>query len=573
MDVMREYAAWLRLCAGYPELEKELEGIRGDRKAIEERFYTELAFGTGGMRGILGAGINRINVFTVRRAAAGLAQTLKAAPVNAGKGVVVAHDSRRNSALFARETALTLAARGVKALLFDSLRPVPVLSFAVRHLNAAAGVVITASHNPPQYNGFKAYGPDGAQLSPEDADRVTAEIRKLAYSECEPMGEAEALQTGMLQIIGEREVDADYTKMALSLMVRPEAVKEHGAGLRIVYTPLHGAGNLTVRRVLREAGFAQVLTVKEQELPDPAFPTVKAPNPEDPAVFRLGVELAREAGATVILATDPDCDRMGVCVRDESGEFRTLTGNQIGCLLLHHILREKSRQGTLPGDGAAVKSIVTTRLAQAICDDFGVTLFDVLTGFKFVGELIQQFEETRSHTFLFGFEESFGYLSGTKVRDKDAVNASLLLAELACLCGEEGVTLFDRLQEIYQKYGYFSEHNLSLDYPGMQGAAKIRSLMAGLRDNPPSSIGGLEVVALRDYQTGLRTKNGVSEPMGFPPSDVLYFELQGGAWACVRPSGTEPKIKLYAGISHPQSEEKAKAAGQALLDAAGELLQ
>ncbi|HSK68216.1 MAG TPA: phospho-sugar mutase [Candidatus Limnocylindria bacterium] len=569
---MQQYRAWLEMAAGHEELRLELEGIRDDRKAIEDRFYTELAFGTGGMRGVLGAGINRMNVFTVRRAAAGLAESLKAIPGNEEKGVAVAYDSRRNSALFAEQTALVLAARGVKAYLFDSLRPVPVLSFAVRHLGTAAGVVITASHNPPQYNGFKAYGPDGAQLAPEDADRVTQEIRRLDYAQCAPMARDEALARGLLQVIGEEEVDRDYARMALSLMVRPDAVRARGASLRIVYTPLHGAGNLPVRRVLKDAGFEHVLVVPEQELPDPDFSTVKAPNPEDPAVFELGVKLAREAGASVVLATDPDCDRLGVCLRDGQGEFRTLTGNQIGCLLLHHILSERKRQGTLPGDGAAVKSIVSTRLAQAICDEFGVKLFDVLTGFKFVGELIQRFEETGSHTFLFGFEESFGYLSGTRVRDKDAVNASLLAAELACVCEEEGGTIFDRLQDIYRKYGYFVESVKSLDFPGKEGAANIAALMARLRDDPPRDIGGLKVLALRDYKSGLRTQGGASEPMGFPPSDVLYFELEGGAWACVRPSGTEPKIKLYTGISHPDSEEKAKEAARRLQEAAGSLL-
>ena len=572
MDILLEYRNWLELCEGDEDLYGELRRIRDDPRAIEDRFYTELSFGTGGMRGVLGAGTNRMNVFTVRRAAAGMALTLKADADSRGKCVVIAYDSRKYSARFARETALILAGRGITACLFDALRPVPVLSFAVRHLNAAAGVVITASHNPPKYNGFKAYGPDGAQLSPDAAEGVTQAIRSLRYRDCVPMDEGEALQAGLMRIIGNEEVDEAYTRMVLGLMVRPELAALHGKDLPLVYTPLHGAGNLPVRRVLSRAGFSRVSVVAAQELPDPAFPTVKAPNPEDPAVFTLAIPLARETGASVIIATDPDCDRMGVCVRDSAGNFQTLTGNQIGCLLLHHILSGKQQSGTLPDNGAAVKSIVSTEMAKAICEDFGVRLFDVLTGFKFVGETIQRFEETGEYTFLFGFEESFGYLSGTAVRDKDAVNAALLLAELALVCRHEGITLYDRLEQLYRRYGYYCELVKSADYPGKTGMESIARIMGSLRENPPSAMVGLKVLAKRDYLSGKRTSGGESSGMGYTPSDVLYLEMENHAWVCVRPSGTEPKVKVYTGVSHKESMEKAQLLGRRLLSEAEKLL-
>ncbi len=573
MSVMSLYTEWLDMCAAEPDLMRELSRIRDDRQAIEDRFYTDLSFGTGGMRGVIGAGINRINVFTIRRAAAGLADWLNADPDSRGKPVVIAHDSRLFSDRFARETALVLAGRGVRALLFDALRPVPVLSFAVRHLDAAAGVVITASHNPPKYNGFKAYGPDGAQLSPQAADIVTGNIRRLDFEACLPMEEQKARAAGLLHDIGRKEVDDDYTKMVLGLMVRPDLVRALGGGLSIVYTPLHGSGNVPVRRVLEEAGFSRVTVVPEQEMPDPAFSTVKAPNPEDPASFTLAIPLAEKTGATVIFGTDPDCDRLGVCVKDRDGVFRTLTGNQIGCLLLYHVLSEKKRMGLLPGNGAAAKSIVSSELARAICEDFGVTLFDVLTGFKFIGELIQHFEETGGHTFLMGFEESYGYLSGTSVRDKDAVNAALLAAEAACVCLHEGITLYDRLQEIYEKYGFFSETVLSRDYPGKQGAERIHHIMKTLRENPPAAVAGFRVLAVRDYLSGRRNENGVISDMGHTPSNVLFFELEQRHWFCVRPSGTEPKIKLYTAVSHREGMEQAQALGKLLTGAVQTLLE
>ncbi len=557
---------WLILAKDEQDLTEELLKAKEDPKALEDRFYQDLAFGTGGMRGIIGAGRNRMNIFTIRRAAAGLADYLNSDEDSRGKCVTIGFDSRKYSDRFAKETALVLAQRGVKVKLFESLRPVPLLSFALRHVGAAAGVVITASHNPPEYNGFKVYGPDGAQLSPKAADIMTEKIRSLTFEECLPMPEDEAKAKGLLTMMGE-DIDGPYNEMVLNLMVCPELVKQVGDKLSIVYTPLHGSGNLPVRRALKSAGIQKVTVVPEQELPDPAFSTVKAPNPEDPAAFTLAIPLAKKVGATVILGTDPDCDRLGVCAMDETGEFRTLTGNQIGALLLHHILSQKKKLGTLPGDGAAVMSIVSTALANAICEDYGVTLFEVLTGFKFVGEKIQQFEESGEHTFLFGFEESYGYLSGTSVRDKDAVNAALLLAEATCVCMDEGITLFDRLQQIYKRYGYYAEEVHSATYPGKEGAEKIISIMKELRREAPAQIGGIKVLASRDYLSGKMNKNGQVTDMGFPPSDVVYFELEGGAWVCARPSGTEPKIKFYSGASHKESMDKAKDRAKDLLDA------
>lgn len=560
------YTQWLALAAQEDDLREELLAIADQPAALEDRFYQDLAFGTGGMRGILGAGRNRMNIYTIRRAAAGLADCLKSQTTNKRASIAIGYDSRKYSARFAKQTALVLAMRGVKAYLFDSLRPVPLLSFAVRHLGADAGVVITASHNPPEYNGFKVYGADGAQLSPEVAEQVTHCIRGLAFEDCLPMEEEAAKKAGLLQYIGE-EVDSAYTQMVLGLMVSPEVVRAHGQDVSIVYTPLHGSGNLPVRRALAEAGFSQVAVVPEQELPDPAFSTVASPNPEDPAAFTLAIPLARQLGATIILGTDPDCDRLGVCALDNEGHYRTLTGNQIGCLLIHHILSNKKQRGRLPANGAVVKSIVSTNMANAICADYGITLFEVLTGFKFVGEKIAEFDQTGEYRFLFGFEESYGYLSGTDVRDKDAVNAALLLAEAACVCQTEGITLFDRLQQLYQRFGYYAEATYSGTYPGREGAQRIADLMRSLREDTPKQVGKRTVLAVRDYQSGLRTSGDKTTHLGFPPSDVIYLELEGGAWLCARPSGTEPKIKFYAGASHQGGMGQAMEEAEGLLEA------
>jgi len=550
---MDAYRRWLKDFAGDKALMDELTAISGDEKEIEDRFYTGLSFGTGGMRGVLGYGANRMNVYTVRRATQGLANMLNA---NAKKRpvVVVAYDSRRMSPEFALQTVLTLCANGIRAKLFDALRPVPILSFAVRHLQADAGVIITASHNPPQYNGYKVYGPDGAQIGPETAEEAIKAINALSFTDAKTISREQAEKDGLLTIIGNKEVDDDYIALVKTLSINPEIIQKEGKNLKIVYSPLHGSGNVPVRRILKEVGITGVSVVKEQELPDPAFSTVKQPNPEDPAAFTLAIKLANEVGAEVCFATDPDCDRLGVAVREKSGEFRLLTGNQIGCLLLYYILSTKKDLGKNP---AVVKSIVTTQLAKPICDKYGVALFDTLTGFKFIGEMIQEFEDTHSHSFLFGFEESYGYLSGTFVRDKDGVNASLLIAEAAAYYKLQGKTLSDVMEEIFNTYGYYLEHVESAAMPGKNGVAKMREIMAAIRENPPKAIGGVKVDAVLDILKGTKTNaDGTTEKLAYSKSDVLYFSLAPGGFVCVRPSGTEPKIKLYVNVTH---KEKARA--------------
>ena len=555
MTIRENYEQWLKDFADDTETIRELEAIRDDEKEIEDRFYTELSFGTAGMRGVLGAGMNRMNKYNVRRATKGLATYLLKNPEEAARGVVIAYDSRRCSAEFARDTALTLCAEGVPAFLFDALRPVPVLSFAVRHLNAVAGVVITASHNPPQYNGYKVYGEDGAQVGPEAAEGITKAIRSLKYTDCILMDEQEAIGKGLLKIIGNKEVDDDYIAKVKTLSINPELLRTEGPKLNIVYTPLHGSGNVPVRRLLSEIGLTNVAVVKEQEMPDPNFSTIKVPNPEDPGAYELAFRLAAEVGASVIFATDPDCDRLGVAVKDGQGEWHLLTGNQIGCVLLHYILSSLEKEGKLPKDGAAVKSIVSTSLANRICEHFGVSIYETLTGFKFIGEKIQQFMDKGDHTYLFGFEESYGFLSSTFVRDKDGVNASLLVSEVACACMAEGITFYDRMQEIFREFGYYVEKVVSTTLPGKDGLTRMKEIMGSLRQQPPKEIAGLKVTAVRDYLSGIRTENGKEEPTGLPKSDVLYFELERGCWVCVRPSGTEPKIKLYVNSNAPERSE------------------
>ena len=556
MNIRENYEQWLKDFADDTETVQELESIRNDEKEIEDRFYTELSFGTAGMRGVLGAGMNRMNKYNVRRATKGLAGYLKDNPEQAKRGVVIAYDSRRCSDLFAKETALVLCSEGVPAYLFDALRPVPILSFAVRHLKAIAGIVITASHNPPQYNGYKVYGEDGAQVAPEVAEGITRVIRATKYTDCRLMDEQEALQSGLLKYIGNKEVDDEYIERIKTLSINPGLLKNEGKKLNIVYTPLHGSGNVPVRRVLKEIGLTNVAVVKEQEMPDPNFSTIKVPNPEDPGAYDLAFRKAEEVGASVIFVTDPDCDRLGVAVKDGKGEWHLLSGNQIGCVLLHYILSSRKKAGNLPADGAAVKSIVSTSLANKICESYGISIFETLTGFKFIGEKIQQFMDKGDHTFLFGFEESYGFLSSTFVRDKDGVNASLLISEVACACMAEGITLYDRVQEIFREYGYYVENVVSATLPGKDGLSRMKEIMTGLRRNPPAEIAGLKVTAVRDYLKGIRTENGKEEPTGLPVSDVLYFELEKGCWVCVRPSGTEPKIKLYIN-SNDRDPEKA----------------
>ncbi len=573
MDVRTAYETWLRDFAADVDTIADLKAIADNPAEIEDRFYTELSFGTAGMRGVLGAGMNRMNRYNVRRATKGLAQYLLTDPENAKRGVAIGYDSRNCSAEFARDTALVLCAEGVPAYLFDALRPVPLLSYAVRHLNCAAGVVVTASHNPPQYNGYKVYGEDGAQLGPEAADAVTSYIRALNYLDCVPMDEEEAKKAGLLHIIGDKEVDDDYMEQEKTLTIQPDMLKRMGDKLSIVYTPLHGSGNVPVRRILRELGINKVAVVTEQEKPDGNFSTLTcAPNPENPEAFTLAIKLADQVHANTIFATDPDCDRLGVAVRGKDGAFHLLTGNQIGCVLLHYILSTKKKQGTLPANGAAVKSIVSTSLANRICEDYGVKMFETLTGFKFIGEKIQQFQDTGSNTFLFGFEESYGFLSSTFVRDKDGVNASLLVTEVSAACEEEGITLYDRMQEIFKKYGYYVEKVVSVTLPGKEGLGRMKEIMKGLRENPPKEIAGMKVTAVRDYLKGTRCSAEGEEPTGLPSSDVLYFELEKGCWVCIRPSGTEPKIKLYVN-TNAADQASAEALNEQLRKASEELVK
>lgn len=557
MDYKAEYKRWLVKFRDDPETVQELLSLEGNEKEIEDRFYTELEFGTAGMRGVLGAGLNRMNQYNVRRATLGLARYIAEDPERQARGVVIAYDSRRKSDEFARQAALVLCAAGIPAYLFESLRPVPVLSFSVRALHAVAGIVITASHNPPQYNGYKVYWEDGGQMPPERASEVLRHIRAADFSEARPMDEGQAKAKGLLRIIG-AEVDDQYIQMVKSLSIDPDLVAEMGGQLKIVYTPLHGSGNIPVRRVLREAGFSQVSVVKEQEKPDPNFSTVKVPNPEDPAAFTLALKLQEELNADVVFGTDPDCDRVGIAVKDKAGQAHILTGNQIGCLLLHYILTARKKRGTLPPNAAAVKSIVSTEMAQAIADDFGIRMFNVLTGFKYIAEKIQEFEESGEYQFVFGFEESYGYLSGTSVRDKDGVNACLLIAETAAYYKKQGMTLYDALESLFERYGYTGEKVTSFALTGKDGLAKMKGLMDSLRQNPPRDFAGKKVLAVRDYLKSERVCGSETQPLTLPKSDVLYYELQDKAWICVRPSGTEPKVKLYVnGVTASRADTQA----------------
>ena len=541
MNSTQEYQNWLALTAGNAQEQEELRALASDPAELEDRFYRELSFGTAGMRGVLGLGPNRMNRYTVGRVTLALAALVKEHEGGAGRGVAIGYDSRNFSKEFARETALILASQGVKAFLFDSLRPVPVLSFTVRHLHCLAGVVITASHNPSKYNGYKVYWEDGGQLPPDRAAIITGRLSGIGYGDARPMDEKEARAKGLLITIPP-EVDDAYIAAVKKLAVNPELTREMGKALKIVYTPLHGSGNIPVRRVLREIGVENVFVVPEQELPDGNFPTVRVPNPEEKDAFDLAVAMQKKLGADLCVGTDPDCDRVGVACLTASGDVRLLTGNQIGCILLHYILSQKKALGTLPKNAAAVKSIVSTEMARAICLKYDTELFDVLTGFKFIAEKIQQFEETGSNTFEFGFEESYGFLSGTDVRDKDGVNAVMLIAEAACYYKKMDMTLVDAIEELYKEFGTFGERTVSIVLPGKDGLEKMRTIMQTLRAEGVEKVGPSRVMSTRDYM------------MSEPKSDVLYYTLEQG-WACVRPSGTEPKIKIYAGAVTDSHEE------------------
>ena len=544
MDAMALYQKWLTDFASDAETVADLTAIKDNPAEIEDRFYRELEFGTAGMRGVLGAGTNRLNIYNVRRVTRALAKYILSTPDGAEKGVAIAYDSRNKSDVFAKEAALTLCAAGVKAFLFESLRPVPVLSFTVRHLKCIAGIVITASHYPKQYNGYKVYWTDGAQMPPESVKGITDRLPETTYAESVPMDEKQALAKGLLTYIG-KDVDDAYIAAVKKLSVNPELAREIGKTLKIVYTPLHGSGNIPVRRIFREIGMENVYVVPEQELPNGDFPTVRVPNPEDPAAFELALKMQEALGADLCVGTDPDCDRVGIACMTENGP-RLLNGNQIGCVLLHYILSQKKERGELPANAAAVTTIVSTDMARAIAESFGCEMIEVLTGFKYIAEQIRLFEETGAHTFMFGFEESFGYLSGTDVRDKDGVNACMLIAEAACWYKKNyGCTLVDAIDRLYEQYGYYGDKVTSFVLPGKDGLEKMQSVMKALRGNVPAEFGGVKVVAVRDYLSSERVEGGKTTALTLPKSNVMYFELEGGAWLCVRPSGTEPKIKLY----------------------------
>lgn len=571
MEAMELYRQWLADFADDADTVADLKAIENDPKEIEDRFYKELEFGTAGMRGVLGAGTNRLNIYNVRRVTRALAKYILTTPDGAEKGVAIAYDSRHMSDVFAKQAALVLCNAGVKAYLFDSLRPVPVLSFTIRHLKCIAGIVITASHNPKQYNGYKAYWTDGGQMPPESVKGITDRLPETTYAESVPMDEAEALAKGLLTYIG-KDVDDAYIAAVRKLSVNPELAREMGKTLKIVYTPLHGSGNIPVRRIFREIGMENVYVVPEQELPDGDFPTVKVPNPEDPGAFALALKMQEKLGADLCVGTDPDCDRVGIACMTESGP-RLLNGNQIGCILLHYILSQKKERGELPANAAAVTTIVSTDMAAAIAKSFGCEMIEVLTGFKYIAEQIHRFETTGCNTFMFGFEESFGYLSGTDVRDKDGVNACMLIAEAAAWYKKMyNKTLVDAIDMLYEQYGYYGDKVTSFVLPGKDGLEKMQAVMQALRANPPKSFAGTDVKALRDYQTSKRICGETVEELTLPKSNVLYFELEGGAWICVRPSGTEPKIKLYVNAVSGSSEETQRLLN-AYSDAAVKLLE
>ena len=542
MNAQAEYKRWLENVQDSALLD-DMQNL--SEEDITDRFGAYLEFGTAGLRGILGAGTNRMNSYVVRRATLGLAKTI----TDKDAGVVIAHDSRNYSREFAEETALVFAAAGIKAYLFESLRPVPMVSYTVRRLNAAAGVMITASHNPKEYNGYKAYGPDGGQLPPDAAKRAMEAMESVDPFDVPMMDENEAREKGLLVTLGE-DIDAPYIEHVLSL--RPN-ITNVCRDLRIVYTPLHGAGNLLVRRALKDAGFENVFVVKEQELPDGDFSTVRSPNPEDSAAFTIAMKLGDEVDADLLVGTDPDCDRVGVMMR-ENGTWRVLTGNQIGCLLLEYMLNAKK-----PQEGAyAVKTIVTTRLADAIGKAHGIDVYNVLTGFKFIGETIQKMLDEGNNGFVLGFEESYGYLAGGYIRDKDAVIASTLICEMAAQLKSEGKLLADAMEDIYKKYGYYKEGVVNIVMKGVDGVRLRNEKMSSLRENAPAEIGGLKVLECVDYINGAK---------GLPASNVLMFELEKDAWLCVRPSGTEPKLKIYAGVCEETDEAACKAIDEIIADA------
>ena len=576
-DYMKIYEEWLANPYFDEDTKKELRAIQGDENEIKERFYMDLEFGTAGLRGVIGAGINRMNIYTVRRATQGLADYILEQG-GADRGVAIAYDSRRMSPEFSDEAARTLAANGIKAYRFESLRPTPELSFAVRELGCIAGINITASHNPPEYNGYKVYWKDGAQFTPPHDRGVTEKVMAITdLSAVKTMSREEAVASGRYVTIG-AEIDDRYIAQVKAQVVNQEAIDKMQDQIAIVYTPLHGTGNIPARRVMKELGFEHVYVVPEQELPDGNFPTVSYPNPEAAEAFELGLKLAKEKNADLVLATDPDADRLGVYVKDtKSREYIPLTGNMSGSLLCDYVLSQKKERGQIPADGQVVKSIVTTNLVDAVAEYYGAELIEVLTGFKWIGKQILKNEQEGRGTYLFGMEESYGCLIGTYARDKDAISATAALCEAAAYYKEKGMTLWDAMVAMYERYGYYKDSVQSIGLKGIEGLAKIQEIMEYFRNHEPAEFAGCKVLSARDYKadTIRDTATGEVKPTGLPSSNVLYYDLEDSAWLCVRPSGTEPKIKFYYGVkgtSLADADEKAEKLGKAVMDIVNGLL-
>ena len=577
MSYMDELNFWLNDDYFDQKTKDELLAIRNNEAEVEDRFYKELEFGTGGLRGVIGAGTNRMNVYTVRKATQGLANYIIKRSTQS-KGVAIAFDSRRMSPEFSDEAARCLAANGIKAYIFDSLRPTTALSFALRTLGCTAGIVVTASHNPPEYNGYKVYWEDGAQVTaPIDKDIITEVQAIKDYHTVKTMSREDAEKAGLYQVIG-KEIDDKYMAELKKQIIHPDVIQEMADDIKIVYTPLCGTGNKPVRRILSELGFKHVYVVPEQENPDPNFTTLDYPNPEDPKAFTYALRLAKEKDADIVLATDPDADRLGVYAKDtKTGEYVAFTGNMSGMLIAEYILREKTATGAMPENPALVTTIVTTNMTKPITEAYGVKLIEVLTGFKFIGEQIKFFEQTGSNNYVFGLEESYGCLAGTHARDKDAVVASMALCEAAAYYKTKNMTLWDAMLAMYEKYGYYKDHVESITLKGIEGLAKIQEIMDTLRSETLTEIGGYKVEKVRDYKKDTITDlaTGAVTATGLPSSNVLYYELNDAAWFCVRPSGTEPKVKFYIGVkgsSMEEAEQKYEVLGKAVLDKINKML-
>ena len=555
MTYQENFQKWADFADLPDYLRRDLESM--DEKTKEDAFYTNLEFGTAGMRGLIGAGTNRINIYVVRQATEGLARLIESKGGNEkDRGVAIAYDSRHFSPEFAFESAAVLAKHGIKSYVFESLRPTPELSFAVRHLNCFAGIMITASHNPAPFNGYKVYGEDGGQMPPHDADALTTYIRAIENPFAIEVADVEAEKaSGLIEVIGEA-VDAEYLKEVKDVNINPALIEEFGKDMKIVYTPLHGTGEMLARRALAQAGFDSVQVVEAQATPDPDFSTVKSPNPENQAAFALAEELGRQVGADVLVATDPDADRVGVEVLQKDGSYLNLSGNQIGAIMAKYILEAHKNAGTLPENAALCKSIVSTDLVTKIAESYGATMFNVLTGFTFIAEKIQAFEEKHNHTYMMGFEESFGYLIKPFVRDKDAIQAVLVVAELAAYYRSRGLTLADGIEEIYKEYGYYAENTISVTLSGVDGAEQIKAIMAKFRNNAPKEWNATEITVVEDFKAQTSTAaDGTVTALTTPPSDVLKYTLADGSWIAVRPSGTEPKIKFYIAVVGESNED------------------